>query len=66
MEAGCEVRILCHVPSQLEESTVVSQYRDYKNRDGQSWDRQFRDYCEIFFTVTANIVTANHMIVTAN
>ena len=45
---------------------VVSQYRDYKNRDGQSWDRQFRDYCEIFFTVTANIVTANHMIVTAN
>ena len=46
--------------------TVVSQYRDYKNRDGQSWDRQFRDYCEIFFTVTANIVTANHMIVTAN
>ena len=47
-------------------SRVVSQYRDYKNRDGQSWDRQFRDYCEIFFTVTANIVTANHMIVTAN
>ena len=36
---------------------VVSQYRDYKNRDGQSWDRQFGDYCEKFFTVTANIVT---------
>ena len=46
-------------------SILVSLYRDYKNRDGQSWDRQFRDYCEIFFTVTANIVTANHMIVTA-
>ena len=38
-------------------SWVVSQYRDYKNRNGQSWDRQFGNYCELFFTVTANIVT---------
>ena len=36
---------------------VVSQYRDYKNRDRQSWDRQFGDYCENKITVTANIVT---------
>ena len=33
---------------------VVSQYRDYKNRDGQSWERQFG---ENIFTVTTNIVS---------
>ena len=39
-------------------SILVSLYRDYKNRDGQSWDRQFGNYCEFFFTVTAIIVSS--------
>ena len=57
MANTCQFRLFTY-SSFIIDREVVSQFRNYKNRDGQFRDRPFGDYGGNFFTVTVNIVTA--------